>query len=532
MTENLSKALSWFGRKWFSIRYRTNKYLPERLRSRDYHEELKVWRRDDPKKNANSTPPKNEKVDLRCVWVVEFYAPAHVDSLIENLEKLGWDRAGSPLADKSVAAWVRSIRESRYGGAWLNLGYITDKHKRPPFSRVQRAVLPPNIKHATGNMFSMTPSLICIVIGFVFEEEMSGQFDKTLRQDRQTDTVPSERGYTIFYPERLKAKEINRQRNSIKRLAFDWLKSNLPGIFCSGLLDADIPICEYSQLKSKKPFPQSSDFDREVDGYLAPLQFDSDFDAYEQTEHPSLKFRWPLLGESRNDFYSLLAGREVDFDKEEIKSWGGGDRSGQIAYVDNFMKGTVGLWALTALLKGYSRQQSGLRDSALLRAGTSKKALKILSELEKHVGSGVDIASVTTELIQFSDQRGLFFHEAQNFQPTRQDEHRDPQDSLIERIRLQVHDTASSLNRSEEALRSIVTQFGSLVGTKENLTLQRQIRALTLLIIALTIITLWPTLKEYGALQLLISFKNYAVEIIYKIGCAIQELLSWAGSIF
>ena len=53
---------------------------------------LDLSRRNDPSSNVETTPPEDEQVDLHCMWAVEFYAPSHVDKLVDNLKKLGWDQ--------------------------------------------------------------------------------------------------------------------------------------------------------------------------------------------------------------------------------------------------------------------------------------------------------------------------------------------------------------------------------------------------------------------------------------------------------
>ena len=58
--------------------------LKERLN--EFHSEF------DQKVNEQTSPPKDEFIDLRCVWAVEIYTPSHIDQLINGLTNLGLGR--------------------------------------------------------------------------------------------------------------------------------------------------------------------------------------------------------------------------------------------------------------------------------------------------------------------------------------------------------------------------------------------------------------------------------------------------------
>ena len=68
---------------------------------------LEIDRRHDPEENIETTPPDDECVDLRGVWGVEFYTPAHVESLVEGFRKLGWDRGGRLGNPDNLVEWLR-----------------------------------------------------------------------------------------------------------------------------------------------------------------------------------------------------------------------------------------------------------------------------------------------------------------------------------------------------------------------------------------------------------------------------------------
>ena len=83
------------------------------------------YRNEDSKQNADTTPPEDEFIDLSCAWAVEFYTPAHIDSLVSAFSRLGWDHEDGGNLSNDPAAWLKDLRQRQHGGAWLNLGIIS-----------------------------------------------------------------------------------------------------------------------------------------------------------------------------------------------------------------------------------------------------------------------------------------------------------------------------------------------------------------------------------------------------------------------
>ena len=219
---------------------------------------LEIHRLHDPKKNAQTTPPVDELIDISCVWGVEYYTPRHVESLLTNLKRLKWDSSDHDLGTSDPIAWISRSRQHHFGSGWLNIGVIYSRTDDiyDPFRRT--APLPPHVEYATGGLYSLTPSLFCIVMGFVFEEDYCAQFDKALRTDRQTYThaykKSSTRRYRIYGPETQKSDHIRRIRAEMVGLAKDWFQEHLPGLFSSGLLGGELPTCELVTLRKAEPF--------------------------------------------------------------------------------------------------------------------------------------------------------------------------------------------------------------------------------------------------------------------------------------
>ena len=120
-------------------------------------------------------------MDLHCVWGVEFYTPSHVEDLIKCLSMLKSNEDELPWRN-SPGDWVRNNRQYSSGGSWLNLGLIrSDDDERIQPTPYRTAWLPKSVDHALGGVYSITPSLTCVVICFVFEESVREGIDDALR---------------------------------------------------------------------------------------------------------------------------------------------------------------------------------------------------------------------------------------------------------------------------------------------------------------------------------------------------------------
>ena len=475
----------------------------------------------DPKENAETCPPDDEFIDLCCMWAVEFYTPAHIDTLLAGFRKLGWDKNHSN--SRSPTSWIQKLRQSPRGSGWLDLGVIypqgTDNN--PWSSRCLTAPLPPHVQHATGGLFSLTSSLTCIVIGFVFEEDFSTQFDKTLRTDRQTYEKSVGRGYTRkFRPKMQKADHIWQIRADIAELAARWFRENLPGLFSSGILEDNLPTCELVTLQKAEPFPIRSkdNTDPSAYHYLSILDMHSTFNAWRSENTLGLKFTDSQTRDRGPRYHSILAIRESDIKKEiairesnlkknlatkeninvQIAS---DNRSGRIRYIDKQIQHLLSRWAIFPLLVGYGQHLNAIRDS--FRPKSRQKSVKILQTLSDHV-SYIDIAAVTADLISYTQQPSSFSFDLGTFKPC--DEHRYEADYTLDKALCSaIEERAIWLQKTDQSLRDHLTQYGSLLGAKENVRLQRTIRFLTWVILILTLLTVVLSWSELQKLWSVIS---------------------------
>ena len=452
---------------------------------------LDHYRRNDPTRNAETTPPEDEHVDLRCMWAVEFYTPSHVDKLVDSLKKLGWDQNELP-GRESPASWVRITRQHSEGGSWLDLGTIRSGDDERPWPRRDRTgPLPMYVRYAGGGIYSLTPSLTCIVIRFVFEDNFRCRLDATLRRQRQTFTRPVSRsGREILDPERQKTDEVRQLRQECASLAAGWFRENLPGVFSSGLLEDQLPTCELVTLHKAEPFPDRERGEYTPSGYLRVLDLEFSPSVWRSKDTPSLKFSLELLGQNP-EYHSIFVLRDNEIESSKLLEAYGG-LPGLATYLDITYREMIGKVAIRPLLDGYSRRLNELRDTvtAKIRRPSRRRPSHTLQVLVDNVAYDVDIATVATDLIASTEEPSSFYRDLSRFEPCYDWVSRS---SFAEVFRPAVNTHATRLKQAAQSLRDHLTQFGSLIAATEDVRTQNRILWLTVIVAALAAVTFFSS---------------------------------------
>ena len=463
--------------------------FPSLIPDPERHEHLEMYRRRDADNNAESEPPSDEIIDLRCVWAVEFYTPSQVSNLLRSFEKLGWNTDDSLGVDHNPALWIQRTRESAHGGGWLNLGPIHRPGGGIPFSFGRKAPLPIGVEYAHAAMYSLTSSVTCIVIGFVLDETQNRRFERALRHERQTYITPLRgRGHRIMDPRTQKETDIRKLRAEMRELAAGWLRAHLPGLFASGILAGEYPTCEFLTLCNALPFPPHSARDHTKDEWLCILDIDHNVYAWRAEKLRGLKFVWPPTRDRVNRFHAVIAARDDDFSDETLRHYGGKSRRALMFYVDQFVNEMLSRWALVGVLSGFERYLNNVRDSAAFKPKHRARPLHLLEELGSYVSQSVDISAVSAELQRFAGREGLFKRGINAFYPCDPSLYRNKETTLIEEIRKHTAERTEWLRNIDRSVRDILIQYGTTLGARENIKLQKRMSWLTGVILTLTIV--------------------------------------------
>lgn len=449
---------------------------------------LHLDRKRDQQENERTTPPDDEKIDLCCIWAVEFYTPSHMDAFFTNIRRLGWDEEGL-RGLKDIRDWASRSREHPKGGGWENLGTIRSTGTNDStMKQVHPDALPPaHVIDISGSLFSITSSLACVTMMFRLQKHLSTGFDTALRTDRQTYySEISSHSRAIHNPEGQKIDHIRQIREEMRCTVSKWFSTNLPGLFSSGLLEGEMPTCEFVTLRMTEPFPGT---DVSAPHFLGLLGLDLGIDAWSCAGLPGLKFRAPSLARSVPQYHSILTIKEDDLSDDTLKDamgWSG--REARIAYVADFaMDGPLWLWALLRMLEGYGKRLGAIRESALLRLDPGQNSVEILNELAQHVSFSVDINAVTSDLQDFTQPKSINFSPYPSFVPIEVEYY--PDGSKLEsRLCSMIGERTTWIQKMDQSLRDHGMQYGAHVGAMENVRIQEKISRFTCVLVALTII--------------------------------------------
>ena len=474
--KTLSKIASMPIRKWTS----------RRSEDEDVASILEYARERDPDENLETVPAEDERIDLHCLWAVELYTPSFADRLLENLERLGWDQEGFPSRE-SPASWVRMSRQLPEGGSWINLGIIrsrSDERAWPPRDRT--AELPENVRYAAGGLYSITSSLTCIVMKFVFENGCERELEAALRENKITFARRVARGHQICGPRTQKAEEVRSIRYERMVLAMGWFRENLPGIFSAGLLEGKMPTCELVTLREQEPFPNLED-EKRPPQHLGILELYFALSGWVSTNVEEFKLALGLRGKDL-EYHSVFALRMSDSSNGELFK----PYSSVSSFVDSTYQQMIGILAIRALLEGYSRRLNRLRDRVTngIRRPSCRRPYQTLESLLADVAYDVDIAAITSELSSSTSAPLRFSWEIGEFKPLHG---RMPGESLAGSFCRSVNELASRLQRTDSSLRDHLTQFGALLASTENIRTQRRIFLLSIFVAAVAVASFLAT---------------------------------------
>lgn len=473
------------------IFYRLQKYcyrkLPSMIPDPDRAEILRQSRSTDEKDNAETEPPSDEVIDVRCIWTVELCTPSQISELLRNFEKLGWNSDDPAIPDHNPVHWIQSYRESARGSGRFNLGPLYRHGDLRFFHHGREAPLPEGVDYALASMYSLTSSVTCIIVGFILDKTTGHRFDETLRRKRKTELEPLRgRGYSLQGPSHLKEADIRRIRADMRAMAAGWFRTHLPGVFAGGALAGEFPTCEFTTLRKTIPCPRRENRDPHADRWLGLLNIDYDLDAWEAEELPGLKFVWPPTRDRENRFHAVLTCREDTVPDETLRTYGG-DRTSYTIYIDRYINGLLSRWSLLGLLSAYERHLNMIRDSTAFGAATQGKVLRYLETLRGHVTQSVDISAAATDLKHLSEEKGSFLHDVETFKPCDPSFYRDKNITLEEALREQIGERSGWLREIDRSVRDLLIEHGAALSAHENIKVQKRMMLLTWVIVGLTI---------------------------------------------
>lgn len=446
--------------------------------------DVERWRAYDPKWNESSSVPEGERVDLHCVWGVEFYTPSHFDGLVSSFERLAHDMLQRGLSSRSdPAEWLHSLRPSRFSGGWLYLDPFAPTEQMIYAVGAQYKVpMPEYFRYAVAKLHSVSASLTALVVGFVLTDEHSKSIHELLQEDRESSLIPKGQGYTVYDPANQKRDDLKRLRDERSAAITDWFGNQFPGVFSSGTLQGTMPTCELITTRQAVPFPAQVERERLMGHFMGLLGIDIGWYAWKSADTAGLRFG-TIFG---SRYHAVMAVRD-----DELTAAMGEDsessRSARVQYVELEAGEVVLAWAITVLIDECTTQIVKARNTQLQKIKSRDRAVAALDDIENEMLGAADVAAVAVELAEHAGARRLFGDSVPTFIPV---EPRQGEESvsMADRRHEDIHDKASWLQQFELATRERATQIGTLIGASENVRLQKSIKRFTIAVAAMTVV--------------------------------------------
>ena len=163
------------------------------------------------------------------------------------------------------------------------------------------------------------------------------------------------------------------------------------------------------------------------------------------------------------------------------------------------------------MLEGYGQHLSVICDSVTFRSKSRQDPVEILKTIGHHVSDSVDIAAVTAELISYTRQDFLFSLDVDTFEPCNKQDYESGY-TLDKNLSSTISNNATWLQKTDQSLRDHLIGYGSLLGAKENIILQKKLSHLTIIILLLTVVLVVHTLGDGTLSKILEPLQNLSAK--------------------
>ena len=426
------------------------------------------------RKNRKSRPPADESITLRCLCAVEFYSPSHLDELEKRFFKLGWAERDMFQPEDPLSWLSRSRRDGHLG--WKTLGYIVDRRNKdvdlPGLTRI--VPLPSGVDHAHAIMGLITPSLGVLAVCFTFNSQRSTVFERALQTDRKPISKKTRTGWRHYLPGSQKYHHLHQIRQDLVELSTGWFRKYLPGLFSSGQLHGGVPTCEFLTFRKVTPIPSPQERGPDAPLYLMMLGVYWGNDAWIDARNPGVKFNLPHSIFFGPPNHCVLTAKESEID------------TGSGHHYEHMLRTILSAVGLLPLLIGYEYRMRKIRDSTAAASVRAKDVATVLKEMA--ASDSIDMLAVMSELA--AGQGSWLLRRLIELKPKEIKSQR--AESLKQLVHNIVKGSAPRLQEIHRETREQLAQFGSLLGARENILLQRKIKFLTWILIVLAIMSVVP----------------------------------------
>lgn len=483
-------------RVWRRAHYRFPNLIPTPFR-----EDLVYQQERDQKNNLATHIPESEELRLRCIWGAELYGPSQIEPLYEGMKRLGWDKDSFGMPGRGAIDWIKNIR--MYGSEGnFSIGVAHRIGETKWFPRDYFAPMPDRIDYLLVDIFQISASLTCVLVGFVMKEDSSTCYEAALQTNRKTtnERRKGQRGYSILDVGHLKKRSIDDLRRRHRRTAIQWFESHLPGLFCGATDGNRLPTAELVTLSNVLPFPGVDEDPEDRAEWTNLLSIERGLRVWVSDKCSGLRLSFDKLN-SEARYHMIAALRVSDLSDKDLEGSGGRGHGAYVAYTHGQIEGILSRYAAIALLSEMRRKLNLSRESLKPSNHNRGVVLNTLESLEAFFYAGIGVPAVARELAEMSKKDRSFSWYCSGFSEQSYRKTEEKPDKISMRFQLQMSFLSKQLLTDEESTRELFQQFSSILSARESIKAQKRMEILAILAIFFALASVLLTLINHNLLN-------------------------------
>jgi hypothetical protein len=424
--------------------------------------------------NEESRLPVDEALNLLVMWGMELFGPAEIERLYKSLARLNWSAGYGREKSEDALSWVRHQRAYGGSGASYNVGIVSNRsNPQRGFMCNNFAALPAEVDYLLVQILQLTPSLTCILIGYVFKEEASRCYEVELSRDRKTLNERSGSRWIVssLEPGHLKKRAIEQVRLRMQTLARQWFHVNLPGFF-RGQPGRHLPTAELVTTRAQALLwnGNHASHTHRLD-WRHLVANASPFNIWTSAQCPALGFT-EVGDRFFEDAHHLVVALHTTVVPEDSLGYSGGRTNESYARHSHDAMGEIlSHYAGLAFLKEVSKELKMSRAKLKNRRFFNHSSASVLERIQSFFDRSLGTPVVATELQDRSKSAALYQGECSRFMSPKWLADAEQQD-FAKMLCEQTHFLAARVIAEEIATREHFTQLASILSVRESIKTQ------------------------------------------------------------
>lgn len=486
---------SWIGRRVPKVIDRTTSYALRVVTAYQTHwEQLR-----DPSELDEFEVPIDEHVDHPAIWVVEFFPPSSIDSLLSAIEKNHWEGRRRILGFGADNYQLVSKSRSSEGVSWFEIASITNRRSGNILHGSQFGKLPEHFHSVTLTAIRVGSGLTAVVACFRLGNDGQKLLDQAWHSDYNAELALGKSGkYPRADAEKWVAfRKIQGVRGRLHESVRDWFSETCPGFF--KLNGCPLPAMDLMLLEKCDLANQITPPTPEMQDSLRALGISTRTSVTTAEELSGLILdrvdpeMCPTL--DSGTAWTLIGRRSSVLENSKINDYYSGNIA---AYVDRRIRGFIVKLAITDFLLAEERAIGSHRDVA--KSNYRRHKMKYIDQLHDNlVTHSLDVKSAAQSIADFNRvgkqiegvpqfMTGLTPWVVMRDKERGFDEPDEPVDSN-ELLRSRQADLMDAIKEADDDFRGVLSSAASLSASIQSSKIARVARTVSLASLAVSVTT-------------------------------------------